>query len=59
MTTFKTAHAATAAVLAVFQQAVIDGQHVFIKLMLELRVCSLSRIIDTLFVVDEQDHFNL
>jgi hypothetical protein len=43
-------------VLAALQQAVIDGQNVFTKLMDVVCVCSLGRIIDAFFAVGEQDH---
>jgi methylmalonyl-CoA mutase len=57
---FQSRHAAQApAMLAALQQAVIDDQNVFEKLMDAVRVCSLGQITDALFAVGGQYRRNM
>ncbi|HEY8100289.1 MAG TPA: fused isobutyryl-CoA mutase/GTPase IcmF [Burkholderiaceae bacterium] len=57
---FHSRHAAQApAMLVALQQAVIDDENVFEKLMEAVRVCSLGQITDTLFAVGGQYRRNM
>jgi methylmalonyl-CoA mutase len=60
LTDFQLRHAAeSASMLAALQQAVIDDENVFAKLMEAVRVCSLGQITEALFTVGGQYRRNM